>query len=26
VKYFGPDFNVGYCDENDEPLIENVEC
>ncbi len=26
VKYFGPDFNVGYCDENGEPLIENVEC
>lgn len=25
-KYFGPDFNVGYCDENGEPLIENVEC
>jgi polar amino acid transport system substrate-binding protein len=26
VKYFGPDFNVGYCDENDEPLIENADC
>jgi polar amino acid transport system substrate-binding protein len=26
VKYFGPDFNVGYCDENGEPLIENTEC
>lgn len=26
VKYFGPDFNVGYCDEDGEPLIENVEC
>jgi polar amino acid transport system substrate-binding protein len=26
VKYFGVDFNVGYCDENGEPMIENVEC
>ena len=25
-KYFGPDFDLGYCSDEGEPLIENVEC
>jgi polar amino acid transport system substrate-binding protein len=25
-KYFGPDFDLGYCDEDGNPLIENIEC